>query len=78
MLCEGSTLTVDGLVYTQDGMAIEPGVRVDQVGAMYHNNRGTPNPSFMTQDATVVLRFDPLALSALGTGIAMLSWQQVP
>ena len=78
VLCEGSSLTVDGLVYTQDGMAVEPGARVDQVGAMYHNNRGTPNPSFMTQDATVVLRFDPLALSALGTGIAMLSWQQVP
>ena len=78
VLCEGSALTVDGLVYTQDGMAVEPGARVDQVGAMYHNNRGTPNSSFMTQDATVVLRFDPLALSALGTGIAMLSWQQVP
>jgi len=78
VLCGGSTLTVDGLVYTQDGMAVEPGALVDQVGAMYHNNRGTPNPSFMTQDATVVLRFEPLALSALGTGIAMLSWQQVP
>ena len=78
VMCEGSALTVDGLVYTQDGMAIEPGARVDQVGAMYHNNRGTPNPSFMTQDATVVVRFDPLALSPLGTGIAMLSWQQVP
>ena len=78
VLCAGSTLTVDGLIYTQDGMAIGPGAFVDQVGAMYHNSRGTSNPSFLIQDATVVLRFDPLALSAFGTGIATLSWQQLP
>ncbi len=77
VLCAGSTLTVDGLIYTQDGMAIEPGALVDQVGAMYHDNRGTPNPSFTSQDATVVLRFDPLALSTFGTGIGTLSWQQL-
>jgi len=50
---------------------------VDQVGAMYHDNRGTANPSFSAQDATLVLRFDPLALSAFGTGLAILSWQQL-
>ena len=77
VLCEGSTLVVDGLVYTQDGMAVHSRAFVDQVGAMYHNNRGTANPSFSTQDATVVLRFDPLALSVFGTGIAILSWQQL-
>ncbi len=77
VMCEGSTLAVDGLVYTQDGMAVEPGAFVDQVGAMYHNNRGTGNPSFTTRDATVVLRFDPLALSAFGKGAAILSWQQL-
>jgi hypothetical protein len=70
-------LIVDGLLYTQDGMAIESGAFVDQIGAMYHNNQGTPNPSFSNDGGTVVLRFDPLALSVFGTGIAMLSWQQV-
>ncbi len=77
VMCEGSRLVVDGLVYTQDGMAIESQASVDQVGAMYHNNRGTPNPSFTARDASVVLRFDPLALSVFGKGIAMVSWQQV-
>lgn len=76
-LCEGSALTVDGLVYTQDGMAVESGAFPDQVGAMYHNNRGTTNPSFVTQHAFVVLRFDPLALRVLRKGIAVLSWQQL-
>ena len=77
VLCEGSTLTVDGLIYTRDGMAIEPGASLDQIGAMYHDNRGTPNPSFTTRDATVVLRFDPLALSVFGQGMTMVSWQQL-
>ncbi len=77
VLCEGSRLTVDGLVYTQDGMAVHPRASVDQVGAMYHDSRGTGAPSFSAQDAIVVLRFDPLALSAFGTGIAILSWQQL-
>jgi hypothetical protein len=77
LLCEGSTLTVDGLVYTQDGMTVHSRAFVDQVGAMYHNNRGTANPSFSIQNSTVVLRFDPLALSAFGTGMAILSWQQL-
>jgi hypothetical protein len=77
VLCEGSTLVVDGLVYTQDGMAMHPQASVDQVGAMYHDNRGTANPSFSAQNATVVLRFDPLALSAFGSGMTILSWQQL-
>jgi hypothetical protein len=77
VLCGESTLTVDGLMYTQDGIAIEPGAFVDQIGAMYHDNRGTPNPSFTSRDATLVLRFDPLALSTFGTGIGTLSWQQL-
>lgn len=77
VLCEGSALAVDGLVYTQDGMVIHSQASVDQVGAMYHDSRGTANPSFSARDATVVLRFDPLALSAFGTGIAILSWQQL-
>ncbi len=77
LMCEGSTLVVDGLVYTQDGMEIESHASVDQVGAMYHNNRNTPNPSFTTRDATIVLRFDPLALSVFRKGIAMSSWQQM-
>jgi hypothetical protein len=78
ILCPGTTLTVDGLVYTEDGMTVESGAFVDQIGAMYHSNRGTPNPSFATENATVVVRFDPLALGVFGRGIAILSWQQVP
>lgn len=77
VMCEGSTLVVDGLVYTQDGMVIRPGAFVDQVGAMYHNSRGTGNPSFTMRDATVVLRFDPPALAAFGKGATILSWQQL-
>ncbi len=77
VLCEGSALTVDGLVYTHDGMTAHSRAYVDQVGAMYHDNRGTANPSFSTQNATVVLRFDPLALGAFGKGLAILSWQQL-
>ena len=78
VMCDGSTLVVDGMIYTQDGMAVGPKASVDQVGAMYHNNRGTPNPGFTTRDATVVLRFDPLALAAFGKGAALLSWEQLP
>lgn len=77
VMCEGSTLVVDGLIYTQDGMVIQPRASVDQIGAMYHNNRNTPNPSFTTQDATIVLRFDPLALSTFERGTAVLSWQEL-
>jgi hypothetical protein len=78
VMCDGSTLVVDGMIYTQDGMAVGPKASVDQVGAMYHNNRGTPSPGFTTRDATVVLRFDPLALAVFGKGAALLSWQQLP
>ncbi len=79
VLCGGprQELTVDGLIYTADGMAIGPGASVDQIGAMYHGNRGTSNPSFMSENATVVLRFDPLALTVFGKGLTILSWQQL-
>src|SRR5262249_32954989 len=39
VMCGGSTLVVDGLLYTQDGMVVERQASVDQVGAMYHSNR---------------------------------------
>jgi hypothetical protein len=77
VMCEGTNLIVDGLVYTQDGMSMQAQASVDQVGAMYHNNRGTSNPSFTTRDAAVILRFDPLALSVFGQGLAVVSWQQL-
>ena len=79
ILCGGNhqRLTADGLIYTADGMALGPQATVDLIGAMYHNNRGTTNASFSNQNATVVVRFDPLALSAFGRGIALVSWQQV-
>ena len=77
VVCERSKLVVDGLVYTQDGMTIESQASVDQIGAMYHNNRGTPNPSFTNANGIVVLRFDPLALSAFETGMTTISWQQL-
>ena len=77
VMCPGSTLVVDGLIYTQDGMVMGPEAFVDQVGAMYHSHRGTPNPSFTNNNGTLVLRFDPLALSVFGKGIAIQSWQQL-
>ncbi|MGH2405618.1 MAG: hypothetical protein ACRDGN_14330, partial [bacterium] len=79
ILCGGSQqrLTVDGLIYTLDGMAIRPEATVDQIGAMYHRSRGTTNLSFSNQNGSVVLRFDPLALGAFGQGIALVSWQQL-
>lgn len=77
VMCEGSRLVVDGLVYTRDGMAIGSQASVDQVGAMYHDTRGTSNPSFTARDARIVLRFDPLALSVFGKGMTMLSWLQL-
>jgi hypothetical protein len=79
VLCGGTTqqVIVDGLVYTADGMAIGRGASVDQIGAMYHNSRGAGNPSFTADDAVVVVRFDPVALSAFGKRLMILSWQQL-
>ncbi|HET8998301.1 MAG TPA: hypothetical protein VFP86_01505 [bacterium] len=77
VVCEESALIVDGLIYTQDGMAIEPRAMVDQIGAMYHDNQGTPHPSFSLRDGAVTVRFDPLALSVFGHGITIVSWQQL-
>ncbi len=62
---------------TVDGMSIGPGAAVDQIGAMYHSNRATRNPSFTNENATVVLRFDPLSLTAFGRGFTIVSWQQL-
>jgi hypothetical protein len=76
-MCEGSGLVVDGLVYTRDGMAPGPQASLDQIGAMSHGTTGTENPSFTMTDARVVIRFDPLALTVFGKGIAIVSWQQV-
>jgi hypothetical protein len=79
VLCGGTTqqLIVDGLLYTADGMAIGRGASIDQIGAMYHNSRGAGNPSFTADDAVVVVRFDPLALTVFRRGLLMLSWQQL-
>ncbi|MGH2376125.1 MAG: hypothetical protein ACRDIC_22000 [bacterium] len=79
ILCGGNRqrLTADGLIYTADGMAVGPQATVDLIGAMYHDNRGTTNASFSNQNATMVVRFDPLALGAFGRGIALVSWQQI-
>ncbi len=79
LLCGGNhqRLTADGLIYTADGMAVGPQATVDLIGAMYHDNRGTSNASFSNQNSTLVVRFDPLALSAFGRGIALTSWQRV-
>ncbi len=79
ILCGGNNqrLTIDGLLYTADGMAVGAQATVDQIGAMYHNNRSTSNPSLSNNNATVVVRFDPLSLRGVGSGIAILSWQQL-
>jgi hypothetical protein len=77
VVCEESALTVDGLIYTRDGMAVGPKAFVDPIGAMYHDTRGSSTASFTSNDATIVLRFDPLALTAFGRGIAVLSWQEL-
>ena len=50
---------------------------MDQIGAVYHDTRGTSAASFTSNDATIVLWFDPLALTAFGRGISVLSWQQL-
>jgi len=79
ILCGGSSqrLTVDGLLYSVDGMVIGPQAMVDQIGAMHHSNRGTANRSFTNQNGTLVIRFDPMALSAVGRGLTVVSWQQL-
>lgn len=79
IMCGGNSqlLILDGLLYTADGMFIGSQGPLDQVGAMYHENRGTSNPSYTNQNSTVVVRFDPLALSIFNSGIALVSWQQL-
>lgn len=70
-------LIVDGLVYTADGMAVGPDAALDHVGAMYHNSRGTASPSFTNDNASLVIRFDPLALKVFKQGLTILSWHQL-
>lgn len=79
IMCGGSNqlLIADGLLYAADGQFIGSGATLDLIGGMYLNNRGTSNPSYTNQNATVVVRFDPLSLSVFKTGIAIVSWQQL-
>lgn len=71
----------DGLVYTADGMEIGAGAMVDLIGAMYHSSPNNARPSFVNQNATTVIRYDPLAGSRLagasGIAVQILSWQQL-
>ncbi|MDR7518762.1 MAG: hypothetical protein QN131_12090 [Armatimonadota bacterium] len=86
ILCGGNTqrLITDGLMFTMDGMAVGAQGTVDQIGAMYHckrticANQSSPEAgSYTNQNATVVVRFDPLSLRAIGRGIAITSWYQL-
>lgn len=74
--------TADGLVYTSDGMVVDPQAMVDLVGAMYHGSANNSVPSYLSKNATTVIRFDPLATTPLlansgAIGVTILSWQQM-
>jgi hypothetical protein len=87
ILCGGANqlLIADGLLYTADGLFVGSAATVDLIGGMYHDNRCneavppvcTSNPSYGNDNATVVVRFDPLSFSVFKTGIAIVSWQQL-
>jgi len=79
ILCGGSgqILIADGMLFTADGMFIGAQGSLDLIGAMYHEHRDPSNPSYTNQNSTVVVRFDPLALSIFQSGIAIVSWQQL-
>lgn len=84
LIMEGGSqqkFVADGLVYTADGMEIGPQALVDLIGAMYHNSPDNVRPSFENQNAAVVIRYDPLAGTRLGSasgiGVTILSWQQL-
>ncbi|MDQ7848999.1 MAG: hypothetical protein QN152_05560 [Armatimonadota bacterium] len=76
-----SKFTADGLVYTSDGMEVGPQAMVDLIGVMYHNTANHTRPSFLNNNGTTVIRYDPLAASRLssgaGIGVTVLSWQQL-
>lgn len=76
-----SKFTADGLVYTSDGMEVGPQAMVDLIGVMYHNTANRTRPSFLNNNGTTVIRYDPLAASLLvfgtGIGVTILSWQQL-
>ncbi len=80
IMCGGNSefLTVDGMLYTADGMFVGSQATVDVIGAMYHQYRASGNASYTNNNATVVVRLNPLALRAVGSGISeFLSWQQL-
>jgi hypothetical protein len=65
-------------LYTQNGLVIEANAVLEQIGALYNNaDVRHPGPSFVLRGGTVILRYDPLALSALGQGFSQVSWQQL-
>ncbi len=74
-------LVADGLIYTADGMDIGSQALIDLIGAMYHNSPDNTRASFDSNNATTVIRYDPLAGSRLGSasgiGVTILSWQQL-
>ncbi len=76
-----SKFTADGLVYTSDGMEVGPQSLVDLIGAMYHNTANNLRASFINNNGTTVIRYDPLAGTRLGSaseiGVKILSWQQL-
>jgi len=74
-------LVADGLIYTSDGLDIGAQALVDIIGAMYHNTTNNTRPSFESNNATTVIRYDPLAGSRLASApaiaVTILSWQQL-
>jgi hypothetical protein len=74
-------LVADGLIYTSDGVDIGAQALVDIIGAMYHNTTNNTRPSFDSNNATTVIRYDALAGSRLASAsaiaVTILSWQQL-
>jgi len=82
IVCGGSNqlLIADGMLYTQEGLFVGSSGTVDLIGALYNDNRSgisPSSPSFTNQNATIVVRFDPLSLSFFRSGLAIVSWQQL-
>ena len=79
IMCGGNNqfLITDGFLFTRDGLFVGSQATLDLVGGMYHENRNTSNPSYSNQNSTVIVRFDPLSMSFFGTGITIVSWQQL-
>ncbi len=79
IMCGGDQqmLIADGFMFTRDGMFVGAQGKVDLIGGMYHDNRGTSNPSYENGNSQVVVRFDPLSMSWFDTGVTIVSWQQL-